>query len=227
MGEPKLEAELAPGKRLGAIAFGELLACRRIGEVCAVLSGDGEPAWLGQARRLAAGGAEPRIVRVRDEPAGLSVSLREGLKELLPSRPEAVLVVLADQPFATANLFESLILAFKEQGNSPDYAACSSFGMPHPPALFAPAMYKALANLEGDRGARKLLVSPEYRGVLLEVGGGAVLYDIDTPEQLEEGRRLWREAVRSEGGEEDAAKKNGAAIALRHASARRDGGLDL
>lgn len=110
--------------------------------------------------------------------AGLSASLRCGLDAACAKTPgpEAVLVLLADQPLVTADLLNRLV-ELHEAGHT--LAACDTGAALGPPALFDRAHFDALRTLSGDRGAQGLLegAAPEAR---IPFAGG----DIDTPEDL-------------------------------------------
>jgi molybdenum cofactor cytidylyltransferase len=65
-------------------------------------------------------------------------------------------------------------------------------------------MFEAISRLEGDMGARKLLASPVYQGVLVPVKSELVFTDIDTPFELMDARNLWTNTQsKQEGGDGD------------------------
>lgn len=92
-----------------------------------------------------------RVAVVEDWRKGLGHVLASGIR-VLPARTEAVVVLLADQPFVTADAVHSLIEAWRDTGNS---WICAGYGdrrgHPH---LFAASWFPALATLDGDDGAR-------------------------------------------------------------------------
>jgi molybdenum cofactor cytidylyltransferase len=191
MGIPKLSLELVPGSSLGEIALSEMLDNSHIVSVSAVVKLSDSLKWVKKVERTAAGRAKLRMVPCEQAALGMSYSLREGLKDALAVSPQAIIVVLADQPFITSELLDSLITAYDGQPDL-DYVACAGADMAMPPVLFAPSMFDALNELEGDAGARKLLASPAYRGKLVPVSSPQVFTDIDTPFELEEARSFWR-----------------------------------
>jgi molybdenum cofactor cytidylyltransferase len=191
---PKLSLELAPGRRLGMIALAEMLACECIESITAVVRKSDKLQWIPELERhaLLKRNTRLRVVPCEDAVLGMSYTLREGLKAALSESPQAIMIVLADQPFITADILNNLASVYRDRPEL-DYVACSSgpTAAAMPPALFASSMYDALSRLEGDMGARKLLASPAYRGVLVKVPSENVFMDIDTPFELKNARKLW------------------------------------
>ncbi len=198
MGVPKLSLELAPGSSLGSFALTEMLASPRIDSVSVVVRKSDSLKWIRDAQRMDGTGANLRIITCEHAALGMSYSLREGLRDALSVNPQAIIVVLADQPFITSRLLDRLAAAFFEQPEM-DYVACAGENIALPPALFAPSMFGALSRLEGDGGARKLLASPEYRGALVPATSADVFTDIDTPNELKNARQYWRSLSRRGG----------------------------
>ena len=162
---------------------------------------DGRPMVARAADALLASGARPIIVvlghraeEVRaalgdrplgytlapDYAQGLSASLRAGLAALPPDTP-AALVALADMPGLDAPLVDALIAA---HADGAAIVAPTHQGQLGNPVLWDRAFFPAIAQLEGDRGARPILEA--HRGELrtLEQPTDACLIDVDAPEQL-------------------------------------------
>jgi len=119
--------------------------------------------------------------------SGLSTSLRMGI-QALDSRSEAALVCLADQPFVTADLLESMIRRFVH--SRARVVAASSGDVVSPPMLLSRSLFERVLRLEGDKGAKSLAVSePTLQRVEVEP---AVLIDIDTEASLARARGLLR-----------------------------------
>jgi molybdenum cofactor cytidylyltransferase len=95
---------------------------------------------------------------------GLSASLRVGLEALEPDI-QAAIMVLADQPALTSELFAALVDGYLASG--------------------APirALFPELLAVEGDRGGRAVIARHPERVEELEVGLDAVISDVDTPEE--------------------------------------------
>lgn len=195
---PKLSLELAPGKRLGAIALMEMMACTYLDSVAVVVRDNDELRWMPGPEELNERTSKLKVVTCSQAPLGMSYSIREGLQAVLPSDPQAIIVVLADQPFITAKLLDRLANAYAEN-RTLDYVACACGPISMPPALFAPSTFNALDRLHGDAGARKLFVSSDYQGERVEVDSDYTFADVDSPSDLERARRYWAEWIRASG----------------------------
>jgi molybdenum cofactor cytidylyltransferase len=119
---------------------------------------------------------------------GLASSLKTGIAAL-PEDVDGALVLLGDMPAVTSALIDRLIAAFGEQ---PDAlaAAPNVAGRRGNPALLSRSLFPAIAALEGDEGARKLLAGAAPRQVVaVNVSGPGAMLDVDTPRALAEARR--------------------------------------
>ncbi|MDB6174328.1 MAG: 4-diphosphocytidyl-2C-methyl-D-erythritol synthase [Chthoniobacteraceae bacterium] len=112
---------------------------------------------------------------------GISTSIGAGIGFLqnLDPVPEAVVIVLCDQPFLTTDLIDALVEKHQSSGCK---AIASQYGeVTGVPALFAVDYFEALKALTGDQGARKLLQTGQI--AFLPFPRGAV--DIDTVSDYE------------------------------------------
>ncbi|WP_255654847.1 NTP transferase domain-containing protein [Cohnella sp. REN36] len=185
MGRLKLSLELAPGKPLGAFALRSLLACGAA-PVFVVVRPDDPCGWMAEA--VARG--EVQRLPCPDADGGLSFSIRCGVRAAEAAGADAVMIVLADQPFVRPEDLRALSEAASADP-ALDFAACRYGGSyDAPPAIFARRMFPALAGLSGDRGARALLSDGTWRGRTLAVDGVVSALDVDTPE-------AWRSAIKS------------------------------
>ena len=117
---------------------------------------------------------------------GLGSSIAQGVGAL-GHVAGAVLVVLADQPFVTADHLRALIDAW---GGNADEIVATSFGESvGPPVLFGHDCFDELASLSGDSGGKHLLRDARYSVTRIPFAAAAT--DIDTPEDL---RRISRSA---------------------------------
>ncbi|OXM87773.1 nucleotidyltransferase family protein [Paenibacillus rigui] len=121
---------------------------------------------------------------------GMAYSIRCGIAAALRFKPEAVVIVLADQPLVNSEMIERLIFTYRHAEVRPSYVASGDRGKPKPPLLFGHDMFDALQELEGDLGARRLLVGSEYSGVIVEEPEQARFFDVDTPEDWEEIKQI-------------------------------------
>lgn len=118
------------------------------------------------------------VVENPDWQAGLSSSLKAGLRALPPSA-ERVIIFLGDMPLVDVRLAREL-LALLENASAVLPTWC---GKPaHPVVLRADAI-PALMALDGDRGARETLARlPGTR--LAEIGSEETTKDVDTADDL-------------------------------------------
>jgi len=189
MGRPKLPLELSAGKSLGGAALTELAKCG-LDPLVVVVRADDPLDWLPPPPEGAAGW---RTESCFTSSLGLSFSLRCGLNAVLPREPDAVLVALADQPFVRAEEVRRLIEAM-EQNPELQYAASGNDGFPMPPSLFARSLFPALGRLDGDRGARDIFETPDYKGVVIEMERPEFFADADTEIDYESLKTSWGKA---------------------------------
>lgn len=141
-----------------------------------------------QGERVAQALADLPVRRVHnpDHAEGMSTSLRVGLAAV-EGACDAVLVGLGDMPDIRAEHIDRLIAAFDPIA---DRAICVPVhaGRRGNPVLWAGEFIPAMSRVTGDRGARALL--SEFAGRVHEVAMAdpAVLFDVDTPAALEQGR---------------------------------------
>ncbi len=112
--------------------------------------------------------------------SGLGSSIAAAARAVSGSA-DALLLLLADQPLIDARHLENLAGAWN---GSSRHIAATTFGrgVTGPPVLFPARYFPALAELEGDQGARAVLggAGGDVRTVLFEPAG----VDIDRPEDL-------------------------------------------
>jgi len=109
---------------------------------------------------------------------GLSLSVKLGVQEARAPGIEAVLIALADMPRVTA----AQIYRLFDAATGPDTIVASSDGVsPKPPVLFGAGRFDALEVLEGDAGARDLILAGRH-----VVTHPDELIDVDTEEELDE-----------------------------------------
>lgn len=129
-------------------------------------------------------------VRCATADAGFAESLRCGVRKAREMNAEAVMVLLADQPFVTAELIDRLIALHHSTNKS--YIAAAYASVPRPPVLFGRSMFPALMRLQGDEGARRLIQSDAgANGLVVEWHDAACFYDIDTQTDYESILEQW------------------------------------
>lgn len=117
---------------------------------------------------------------------GMAGSIRAGIDTLRGAEPgaAAALLLVCDQPGVSAKLLGRLCESF--DGREGRRVACAYAGTVGVPALFERALFDRLARLEGDRGAKSLLL--EAGDALLTVPWPEGASEIDRPEDYEEFR---------------------------------------
>jgi molybdenum cofactor cytidylyltransferase len=116
---------------------------------------------------------------------GLGASIRCGIAALPPAC-DAVLIMLADQVGVSSDDLKRLVSAWKGQDST--VVASLYSGTVGVPAIFPRWCFSDLAALRGDVGARRIL--QRYSDRLTRVPMPNAAMDLDTPEQLEELRRI-------------------------------------
>jgi molybdenum cofactor cytidylyltransferase len=113
---------------------------------------------------------------------GIGSSIRTGVEEALALQPnlDALLIMVCDQPFVTADLLTALISARAEADTKA--AACTYAGTIGVPALFDRSFFPALAALADEQGAKAILSAMADEIARVEFPAGAI--DIDTPADL-------------------------------------------
>ncbi len=112
--------------------------------------------------------------------SGMASSIRAGLRILEPDAP-GVLLLACDQPRLGVSHLRSLLASF-ETGNSAAIVASVYRGTRGVPAVFPRSAFARLNALDGDKGARSILLDPHCELVEVKLEGGEI--DIDSPADL-------------------------------------------
>jgi molybdenum cofactor cytidylyltransferase len=119
------------------------------------------------------------LVHNDDFAQGMSTSLRAGLRAVRPE-VDAVVVLLADQPFITSAVIDGLI-DLHEQTHArivrPRYG-----GQPGNPVLWGEGLFPELLEQTGDQGGRALLQKYRDEITWLDLPDATLQTDVDTPE---------------------------------------------
>ena len=137
-----------------------------------------------QATRIreALDGLEIPFVHNPDFASGLSSSLKAGVSAV-PDGMAGVLVVLGDMPGVSTDDLDRLLAGFRAAGGDAIVRATHD-GKRGNPLVIPRALFAAIAQLEGDTGARHLVESGALAVVDVEIGQGASV-DVDTRDALE------------------------------------------
>lgn len=113
---------------------------------------------------------------------GIGSSIRAGVQAIqtLSKLIDATIITTCDQPFLTSELFNQLIEAYRT--SLKPIIACEYAGTVGIPALFDVRFFSELLSLQGDRGAKKLLMAHQDEVGCVPFPEGAI--DLDTPEQV-------------------------------------------
>jgi molybdenum cofactor cytidylyltransferase len=114
-----------------------------------------------------------------DHALGLASSIRVGLAQA-PFDARGALITLADQVAVTADDLRQLVARWEQQ---PDRIVAAQYaGTTGVPAIFPADLFRELAELQGDHGARAVLA--RYPERVIGVSMPSAAQDIDTPEDL-------------------------------------------
>lgn len=114
-----------------------------------------------------------------DHALGLASSIRVGLAQA-PFDARGALITLADQVAVTADDLRQLVSRWEQQ---PDRIVAAQYaGTIGVPAIFPIDLFRELAELQGDRGARAVLLRHPERVIAVPMPSAA--QDIDTPRDL-------------------------------------------
>ncbi|MCX2719606.1 nucleotidyltransferase family protein [Lentiprolixibacter aurantiacus] len=114
---------------------------------------------------------------------GMGNTLSYGVKKAAATKPElqAVLIMLGDQPKISKTHLLQLIQEYKNK-KSPIIATAYAHGG-GVPAIFDKAVFPDLIDLDGDRGAHKIIRN--YPATRLLVPDKKEVWDIDSPEDYQ------------------------------------------
>jgi molybdenum cofactor cytidylyltransferase len=120
-----------------------------------------------------------RVVINPDYSAGIATSIQTGLRAI---DAEAVLMVLADQPYVAPQTIDLLIAEYRRTQASiviPTYN-----GLRGNPVLVDKALFPELMNLRGDIGCRAIFDGHAGAMMKVPVNDHGILIDIDTREDV-------------------------------------------
>jgi molybdenum cofactor cytidylyltransferase len=112
---------------------------------------------------------------------GMSSSIRAGMEELLKGDLDAVVLMLCDQPFVTAEILNELIFTYFK--TSDPIVASSYEGVQGAPAFFTRELFDELTSLTADEGARRVILKYPASVVTIPFPQGA--FDVDTPHEYQ------------------------------------------
>lgn len=125
-----------------------------------------------------------KIVINPDYKQGMASSLRQGLLAMDP-RSEAFLVLLADQPGIGPEIMNRMIREFQQANPKRGIVRPVYQGLRGHPVLIGVQYLQEALQLQGDMGARRILMNHPKDIIEIEVDQDVVLADIDTPEEYQ------------------------------------------
>jgi len=126
--------------------------------------------------------AHIKVVINPDYKQGMASSLQAGLRALDP-KSEAFLVILADQPGIGPDIVNRLIRGFQQADPKRGIVRPVYRGLRGHPVLIGAKYLQEARQLQGDVGARQILIDHPEDILEIDVDEDAILKDIDTPEE--------------------------------------------
>lgn len=112
---------------------------------------------------------------------GISSSIRVGVNAL-PATVGSAIISLCDQPYASLRTFNNLLDSSLTTGKS--IIACEYGATSGTPALFSRKYFDQLVRLDGDRGAKKIILEHNDDVARIPFAEGTI--DIDTAEDYQQ-----------------------------------------
>ena len=159
------------GTPLGSLAL-QAAVSSRLSHIIVVTN---DPTWI--LKRICR--KNIYIISCPNADKGQSYSLQCGVKMAKRINVDAVVVLLADQPFVTAE-FINKIIGYYEQNKRIHFVAASYRGVRQPPVLFTKKVFPFFKALKGDEGARVIFTKPTINGVSLLSESERMFLDVDT-----------------------------------------------
>ena len=113
---------------------------------------------------------------------GVGTSVSKSMQTLQKNHPQAIgaLFLLCDQPFVETGLILKMLEKFGNTGKP--LVACRYGGTVGVPALFRKEIFPELAELQGDRGAKKIILKHQSEAEWIDFPEG--VFDIDSAEDV-------------------------------------------
>lgn len=125
------------------------------------------------------------VIRHEDWAQGMGSSIARGVSGVEAAHhPDAFLLCVGDLPGLRASAVRAVRDVFVREGNADSIVVPTFEGSDGHPVLFGRSHAKALAALQGDLGARKILEANPSNVIRVPVADDGILRDVDTPEAL-------------------------------------------
>ena len=199
LGRDKLAELLLDGRSIGARVVDTALNSQ-LDHVIVVGSQPFRPDWLTWIFDEALRRDRAEYLYCAEASTGMSASLKCGLEGATSQGAQAIMILLADQPFVQTSSLDALLHLYHDVHNSSrpeqmyDYIAARNGASVQPPVILTSTMYEAVRQLQGDCGAGMLLKSGRYRGIYCDYPADLFM-DADTELALMHIREMERRAM--------------------------------
>lgn len=171
-GSDKRQAALGAGQTLLGASL--MAAQQALPELWLVLRDDDEPQGLGL-------NADVHRVFSQAAAQGMGHSLADGVAALTAqTSADAVAILLGDMPW----ILPATITQLAAQADAEHIVVPTYNGEPGHPVIFGRQFWPALLGLEGDTGARSVLLANAHAVRRVAVADAGVVRDVDTPQAL-------------------------------------------
>jgi molybdenum cofactor cytidylyltransferase len=126
-------------------------------------------------------GVDVSIVYNPQWPEGMGSGISAGIKQLLVSDVDSVILAVGDQPYVSSDLFKTMQKLKDQSGKG--IVACSYAGTLGTPVLFGKDYFSQLKSLSGNQGAKNIVKLNMSDVCPVEFEKGSI--DIDTKEDYE------------------------------------------
>jgi molybdenum cofactor cytidylyltransferase len=118
---------------------------------------------------------------------GMASSVKMGMAGLwmITKETDAVLLLVCDQPYVSTELLQQLIDTYQKK--QPRLVACRYAHQVGVPALFDRSLFEELLTLDGEKGAKPVLMSHLDEAHLVRFEQGII--DLDTPDDYQNYQR--------------------------------------
>lgn len=121
--------------------------------------------------------------------SGMGGSIRKGLEGF---NGDGVMILLGDMPYVSSETIDQLIDAFEANSHGKDIVVPVYEGRRGNPVILGKRYFHELMALDGDKGARELILREQQQVLKLNMEDPSVLLDIDDVESL----KLWSSELR-------------------------------
>ncbi|WHY70191.1 NTP transferase domain-containing protein [Fictibacillus enclensis] len=150
----------------------------RLDDIIVVVRKEDDLDWIDPALRGNTKKNGLNLVRCGTENHGQAESLKTGIKQAIQLQMDAIVIMLADQPFVTKEIIEDLINQYERF--DPPFVAARLQGIIQPPVLFTSRVFPSLLKLEGDQGAKSLFANHQIgQGSFIDFKDDRLLLDVD------------------------------------------------